>query len=252
MNEIILSKLDEIERAENVKIIHAIESGSRAWGFASPDSDYDVRFIYIRPMEYYLKLEQTRDVIEWQIDEVLDINGWDLQKALRLLYKSNPTIFEWNNSPLIYKTTPEWGVISKIIEQYFQSINGLHHYFNMAKTNYREYLKADEVRFKKYFYVIRPILACKWILDKNTPPPMLFSELCDAELSDDIKPEVDRLLEIKINSPEIAKGKRVDKLNEYIEKSIADIEYSLSNIQSENFKDWDTLNKMFLNIIKNQ
>ena len=90
MREIIQNKLKEIEQKENIKILHCAESGSRAWGFASPDSDYDVRFVYIRPKEFYLKLEQTRDVIEWQVDEVLDINGWDVQKALRLLYKSNP------------------------------------------------------------------------------------------------------------------------------------------------------------------
>ena len=94
MREIILEELRKIEEVEKVKIIMAVESGSRAWGFASPDSDYDVRFIYVRKPEDYLKLEENRDVIEWKLDEVLDINGWDLRKALRLLYKSNPTIFE--------------------------------------------------------------------------------------------------------------------------------------------------------------
>jgi predicted nucleotidyltransferase len=94
-----------MEKKENVRVILEVESGSRAWGFASPDSDYDVRFIYVRPKDFYLKLEKTRDVIEWQLDETLDINGWDLQKALRLLHISNPTLFEWNNSPIIYKTT---------------------------------------------------------------------------------------------------------------------------------------------------
>ena len=91
----ILEELQKIEETENVKIMMAVESGSRAWGFESPDSDYDVRFIYIRKPEDYLKLEGIRDVIEWKLDETLDINGWDLKKALQLLYKSNPTIFEW-------------------------------------------------------------------------------------------------------------------------------------------------------------
>jgi len=115
MNDIITAELEKIERVENVRIIHAVESGSRAWGFASPDSDYDVRFIYVRDMRHYMKLEKTRDVIEWQLDEVLDINGWDLQKALRLLHSSNPTLFEWSNSPIIYKTTDEWAAIQKVI-----------------------------------------------------------------------------------------------------------------------------------------
>ena len=90
-------KLDEIERKEGVRILHAVESGSRAWGFASPDSDYDVRFIYVRSKEDYLRLDEPRDVIEWQLDEVLDINGWDLKKALRQFAKGNATLFEWRS-----------------------------------------------------------------------------------------------------------------------------------------------------------
>ena len=92
--ETIQQKLDAIEQKEHVQILHAVESGSRAWGFASPDSDYDVRFIYVRREEDYLRLGKQRDVIEWQLDETLDINGWDLQKALRLMYGSNPTLLD--------------------------------------------------------------------------------------------------------------------------------------------------------------
>ena len=250
MKEIILEKLSEIEQKENIRIIHAIESGSRSWGFASPDSDYDVRFIYVRPLEYYLKLEKNRDVIEWQLDETLDINGWDLQKTLRLLYKSNPTIFEWNNSAVVYKTTEEWKKVDNIICDYFKSKSGLYHYLNMAKLNYREYLKGDTVRMKKYFYVIRPILACRWIIDRNCPPPMPFSELADAQLDKSIKPYVDKLLEMKINTPEITLGKRVDELNNYIENSISDIENIISEMPySKNQNDWDNLNKLFLSFL---
>lgn len=105
MIDLIQNKIKEIEQEENVEVILAVESGSRAWGFESVDSDYDVRFIYIRKKEDYLKLNPPRDVIEWQLDEVLDINGWDLSKTLKLLYKSNPTVFEWLSSPIIYKKT---------------------------------------------------------------------------------------------------------------------------------------------------
>lgn len=119
-------------------------------------------------------------MIEWQLDETLDINGWDLQKALRLLYSSNPTLFERNNSPIVYKTTPEWEAISAIIDHFFQKEAGLYHYLSTARKNYREYLRGDLVRLKKYFYVLRPILACRWILEKQMPPPMLFTTLADA------------------------------------------------------------------------
>ena len=131
---IIPAKLAEIEKKENVRILYCVESGSRAWGFASPDSDFDVRFIYVRPKEYYLRLDRTRDVIEWQLDETLDINGWDLQKALILLHKSNPTMFEWNNSPIVYKTTPEWEAISNIINNYYPAHGMNPWYFPFKKA----------------------------------------------------------------------------------------------------------------------
>ncbi len=250
VKQIIINKLSEIEKTQNVRIIHAVESGSRAWGLASPDSDYDVRFIYIRPLEYYLRLDKTRDVIEYQLDETLDINGWDLQKALRLLYKSNPTLFEWNNSPVIYKTTPEWQKVKDIINNYFTSKHGVYHYLSTAKSNYREYLKTDTVKLKKYFYVLRPVLACKWIMDKNSPPPMLFSELCDSELEPSMKPIVDKLVEIKVNTPEIGTGKRIDEINRYIEKNMTNIENKLSAMPENYNKDWNTLNELFRNLIQ--
>ena len=179
MKELIIRKLKEIEETEDVRILHAVESGSRAWGFPSPDSDYDVRFIYVRKPEFYLKLEKTRDVIEFPINDMLDINGWDLNKTLRLLHGSNPTLFEWNASPIIYKTTAQWQRISHIINSYFVEKSGLYHYLSTAKSNYREYLKGETVRLKKYFYVLRPLLACKWIFAEGTPPPMLFKDLMD-------------------------------------------------------------------------
>lgn len=251
MLKIINKKLNEIEEKENIKILHCVESGSRAWGFASPDSDYDVRFIYLRPQEYYLRLDKTRDVIEWQLDDTLDINGWDLQKALRLLYNSNPTLFEWNSSPIVYRTTEEWKKIAAIINNYYIKKSGLYHYLNTAKSNYREYLKTDVVRLKKYFYVLRPILACKWIIDNETPPPMPFKTLMDCYLDKSIKPAVDRLLELKINSPEIGTGKRIDEINEYIELNLAAIEETITNSPDDTKQDWNELNSIFLNLLNN-
>ena len=236
MQNVIEEQLKEIEEKENVKIIYCVESGSRACGFASPDSDYDVRFIYVRNKEDYLKLNKNRDVIEWRLDDVLDINGWDIQKALRLLYKSNPTLIEWSMSPMVYKTTPQWEKISGIVSQYFLEKTGVYHYLSMAKGNYREYLKTDEVKLKKYFYVIRPILACKWILDKKTAPPMLFSE-------------INRLLEIKKQTSELGKGKRIDVINDYIEKELAEIEKKADMIENK-YNNWEILNKIFLEILE--
>lgn len=249
MQKIIDKKLNEIEKAEKVKVLHCVESGSRAWGFASPDSDYDVRFIYVRQKEYYLRLDKTRDVIEWQLDDTLDVNGWDLQKALRLLHSSNPTLFEWNSSPIVYRTTQKWQSLAPVIQSYFIKNSGLHHYLSMASSNYREYLKCDEVKLKKYFYVLRPILACKWILKKGTPPPMLFETLVKECLDDGIKRQVENLLTLKMQTPEIGTGKRIDEINEYIELNLTEIQKQVAALPQDTPQSWDTLNKIFLSFL---
>ncbi len=249
MRELILEKLNEIEKRENIKILHCVESGSRAWGFASPDSDYDVRFIYVRPKEFYLRLDKTRDVIEWQLDDTLDINGWDIQKALTLLHKSNPTLFEWNSSPIVYKTTDEWKEIATVINCYFVAKSGLYHYLSTAKRNYSEYLKSDVVRLKKYFYVLRPLLACKWILAEETPPPMEFHVLMEKYLDEDIRHDVEKLLDLKMNAPEITTGKRFERVNDYLDNTIAEIETIISTLSDDRTQSWNELNKIFLKVI---
>ena len=250
VQEIIPAKLREIEAREHVRILHCVESGSRAWGFASPDSDYDVRFVYVRPLEHYLRLETTRDVIEWQLDDTLDINGWDLQKTLRLLHKSNPTVFEWNSSPVLYETTPEWAEISAVIDRFFLSKTGLHHYLSMAETQSRTYLQGDTVRLKKFFYALRPVLACRWILEKQSPPPMRFADLAQACLDAELVPAVTDLLRRKAETPELGVGKRIDILNEYIETSLAEIGRHIQALPDEPAPGWDELNALFLRTLR--
>ena len=246
MREKIQEQLRRIEEAENIKILLAVESGSRAWGFASPDSDYDVRFIYIRRLEDYLRLGAIRDVIELPIDDVLDINGWDLQKTLRLLHKSNPTLFEWFSSPIVYQETEFADKFRDLMMHYFSSKKTMYHYVSMAEGNYREYLKGDLIRAKKYFYVLRPVLACQWILDWGTPPPMLFSELLKAELPVELIDVVNQLLELKMNSPEVKLMKRISEINEYLDESIPRIKRAVRLLEDSLTPDWNELNQLFL------
>lgn len=250
LEHLIKNKLTEIEKEYNIKILLAVESGSRAWGFASPDSDYDVRFIYVRPKENYLKLETMRDVIELPINDELDINGWDLQKSLRLLYKSNPTLFEWLSSPIVYTETNFAEEIRNISKDYFSKKKSIYHYLSMAESNYREYFRTDMVRTKKYFYVLRPLLACNWILDKGTHPPMLFSELVKEELPNSITNEVNKLLDIKMNSPETKEIPRIDEINEYLDNGIKNIRERVANLPNDTDNSWIQLNELFLMALK--
>lgn len=250
MERQIQKELRKIEEKEGVRILLAVESGSRAWGFASPDSDYDVRFLYVRPKEDYLRLEAVRDVIELPLDALLDINGWDLQKALRLLHRSNPTLLEWLSSPVVYLETEFAKQLRQAAARYFSQKKSLYHYISMAEGNYREYLKGDLVRAKKYFYVLRPVLACRWILERNSAPPMLFSELAKAQLPKELCGEVERLLELKQNAPEVKLIPRVDAINRYLDDSIRELRAELERVTDSGKADWRELDELFLDVVE--
>ena len=173
----IRENLDTIEKKYNVRILLAVESGSRAWGFASPDSDYDVRFIYVHAPEEYLRIDTMKDVIEWQLDEVLDINGWDLKKALLAFAKGNPNVMEWANSPIIYREASEWKTLKETAFHYFSEKSALCHYYGTANNTYLSFLTGDQIRYKKYFYALRPLLCCRWIERYHQVPPMEFERL---------------------------------------------------------------------------
>lgn len=248
--ELVLMKIKEIEEKENIRVLHAVESGSRAWGFASPDSDYDVRFIYVRNADFYLSLRDSRDFIDWELNEVLDINGWDIKKALQHFHKSNATLFEWSNSPVVYYTTDEWkNIYDRTACSYFSCKSAMYHYYGTASKNYHEYLCDDMVKYKKYFYVLRPVLACKWIEEKKCPPPVLFDELFNSVLGDDMKPAVEDLLAKKVKMSEADKAPRIEIINEYIEKNLSYYKTLPESMPDDRNPDWEPLEKEFINVI---
>ena len=246
VEELVLMKIREIEEKENVKVLHVVESGSRAWGFASPDSDYDVRFIYVRDKNFYLSLRDQKDFIDWELNDVLDINGWDMKKALQHFHKSNATLFEWSNSPVVYYTTDEWQRIYEKAKDYFACKSALYHYYGTANKNYHEYLTGELVKYKKYFYVLRPILACKWIEEKKCPPPVLFDELRNAVLEVDMKPAIEELLAKKIRMSEADKAPKIDLINRYIEEKLDYYKAMADTMADDRKTDWEPLEKLFI------
>lgn len=244
----ILEKLQEIEAKENVKVLHAVESGSRAWGVESPDSDYDVRFVYVRPKDDYLKLEEMRDVIEWQLDDVLDINGWDIRKTLVQFRKGNATLFEWANSPVEYKTTAEWKNIYQSCQKYFSKKVALYHYYGTANSTYREYLQNPLVSYKKYIYALRPLLACRYIEENGAVPPVRFEELMKQNPDNALSEEIARMLEIKAQSEEKALNPQMPVIQKYIEDGIAKYERLSKSMEDDRTSDWETLDRIFLEL----
>ena len=222
MKEEIKKELLRLEQQHDIKILYAIESGSRAWGFASTDSDWDVRYIYIHKLDWYLSIDNKKDNREEILPNDIDLAGWELKKALRLFRKSNPPILEWLRSPIIY--LQRFSVADRLREltkEYFNPKSCLHHYLHMAEGNYREYLQRDIVRVKKYFYVLRPILACEWIKQTNTMPPMEFQELIDSQVTDKIvKKEIQNLLARKMAGEELDVEQKNQVLNTFIEQKI--------------------------------
>jgi uncharacterized protein len=178
MNEAIQQAIDAIEQELGARVLYAAESGSRAWGFASPDSDYDVRFVYAHPQNWYLSVFEARDVIERMLPGDLDVSGWDLRKSLRLMSKCNLAFNEWFDSPIVYREDPAFSAaVRHLIPQFFQPARALFHYLSMASSTHSDYLSGDQVRLKKLFYFLRPALACRWIEHTRTQPPTEFSRL---------------------------------------------------------------------------
>jgi uncharacterized protein len=238
LKETILRSLAKIEEDFDVKILYAVESGSRAWEFPSKDSDYDVRFIYVHKKEDYLTIDQMgigkkRDVIELPINDLLDITGWELTKALKLFRKSNPPLMEWLRSGIVYYE--DFSTVDKMKElskEVFAPNSCLHHYLNMASNNFREYLQGDQVKIKKYFYVLRPVLAARWIEKYNEFPPLEFPKLLEDLLPEgELKGEIDTLLKRKISGDELDFEPKIDVINEFLNEEITRLREYASTLE---------------------
>jgi predicted nucleotidyltransferase len=247
----IQKKLIEIEEKENIKILYAAESGSRAWGLASNDSDYDVRFIYLQEPSKYLQLNEKKDVIEWQLDKLFDINGWDLKKCLIQFQKSNATLFEWNNSPIVYRRTELWDQIYAVTQEYFSVKTVIGHYFGIAIKTYNQYLVDDMVNYKKYFYALRPLLALAYVKKYRCPPPILFTDLMESDLDPALKSQIEQLVALKKSNNEDFKGEQDPQIQRYIVEKIAERKVVLEGINEDRNNDWEKLNKLFCQILEN-
>lgn len=226
MKRKIIQELEHIEKKHAVRIISASESGSRAWGFPSNDSDYDVRFIYANKPDWYLTIGNKRDVIELPVDQILDINGWDLKKALQLLRKSNSPLMEWLSSPIKYRVLPHaYEKLSALSRLAFLPETSCHHYLSMARKSV-EILNGDKkAKLKTYMYAIRPILCCKWIIQHLSQPPMHISDLLtELDVDKSFKDNVTELIDIKKRHSEKYRLERSEFLDSYIDNKIATLQ----------------------------
>lgn len=188
-------------------------------------------------------------MIEWQLDDVLDISGWDLKKALWQFAKGNATLYEWSGSPIVYRTSEEWKRIREVSGQYFSEKAAVYHYYGTANSTLQGYLLGDTVRYKKYFYALRPLLAAQYIEKYHMAPPVLFDELLKMELPDELRRSIDELLEIKKNTTEGEENPHMPVIRAFIETETAKHKTIADNMPDDHNKDWTALNRVFREVI---
>lgn len=222
-SNLIEAELALVERTHGVRVLYAVESGSRVWGFASPDSDWDVRFVYLKPLAWHTSVFDRRDVVEMPPHDDLDCTGWELSKVMRALYKGNPQLFEWLYSPVVYRGWDRLPELRRLAGGFFNHRSAIYHYLHMADGNYRTYLREGRedglVWLKKYLYVVRPLLCCHWIQDKGGVPPVDIDELVAGVPAavEAIRPDLEGLLAEKRAGGELGYGTRRLLLNHWIE-----------------------------------
>lgn len=254
MFERIREELRNIEQSHGVKILYACESGSRAWGFPSKDSDYDVRFIYVHKPDWYLAIDQQADVIEVSLDDgMLDMSGWDLQKALKLYRKSNPSLHEWLESPIVYLEQDDFlHNMLQLQGEVFSPFVCFNHYLSMAENTYMNDLMQDEVRAKKYFYALRPIFACWWIEENGTMPPIPFDELLDSSVPREtpLYEAISELLFAKMQSDERDVVPKNRLLNMFISECVEEFHEYAKTLEKRNHDVTPLLNRFFMHTLK--
>ncbi|MEK7990329.1 MAG: nucleotidyltransferase domain-containing protein [Thiotrichaceae bacterium] len=247
----IIQRLQNVEKTQDVRILMAIESGSRAWGFASPNSDYDVRFIYVREKDWYVAVdfEEKRDVIEYPIVDDIDLNGWDVRKALRLFWKSNPTFIEWIQSSNLYMESGIFHHKAQALLAHIYSVEkGIYHYRSMAKTNYRDYLRAELVPLKKYFYVLRPLLAIRWLEKYQRAAPIEFHKLLELVEDKQILDAIHHLLEQKRSNAELTLAPAIPLLTKFIESELERLD-SIQPFKIKRDAEMMQLNQLFHHVL---
>lgn len=250
MKEKIIAALDQIAAEQNFKILLACETGSRAWGFPSPDSDYDVRLIYAHEPDWYLSLNEKKDTYDQMLeDRIIDLSGWDLRKSLRLLAKSNVALLEWIQSDIIYSGNDAFRrELRGIAVDCFSPITTMHHYLSMSKK-YTERVQGDaDVRLKDYLYALRTALAGAWVREKQEVPPLIFSEMFEL-ISEDLQSEIEEMIVLKGQKNEAYRHPINYDLREFLKECVRRNEEVAQSLPSTK-PDWNHLNQFFKKWIK--
>ena len=227
-----------------MQILFASETGSRAWGFPSPDSDYDVRFIYRHTCDWYRSIDEQRDTIEYLSGD-LDLVGWDIRKSLRLMRKSNAAMFERLQSPIVYRQQTDFREqLLALAPAYFSCRAGLLHYLSMARNYYESCEAEDQVKLKSYFYLLRTTLCSVWIVERQGIPPLYFRELLPLVADQPVRDKIEELLALKAQVDEPYRHTKETELELYL-KATLDYCDSRANEFEKHQGETEPLNELF-------
>jgi predicted nucleotidyltransferase len=251
MHQQIQSKLDAIQRIQGIRILYACESGSRAWGFASDDSDYDVRFIYAHSPEWYVSVHDRDETIDLPIDNDLDFAGWDIRKALRLFHKSNGALIEWLHSPIVYRENPSAMSAWRALIPETVNLRALgSHYLGQSKRVWLTSLQEGSISAKKYLYALRCLLAAQWIVDCKKNPPVPFKDLvANLPLDNSVRDHIEGLLDLKQAGTEGSTMEPDSVLHPFIGTCLEEINTTLENIAAHQ-PDSGAVDALLLEIIQ--
>lgn len=246
--------LKKIEIEKKIKILYACESGSRAWGFGSPDSDYDVRFFFVHQKERYLSVSLPLDSIDRFFDNDVDLSAWDVKKALGLLVKSNATPFEWLQSPILYRKNKETekfrNTLWELSKDYFSAKTLIFHYLGIAKGMLSK-IEENQISIKKYFYILRPVLAAYYIKTRNEAAPMEFKFLVENLQNPNdksVKEAIENLWQEKLIAKEGDKIEVPTFIHSFIETQMSECGFYASNLKQEK-KNIEPLNEFFRSLL---
>ncbi len=253
MKDKILEQIKILEKDRNIRILFASESGSRAWGFPSPDSDYDVRFFYAKPLNWYLALNEPKDNIDLGVNELLDINGWDIRKALRLMKKSNVSPLEWMKSPIVYYKNEGFDdLIKEVLDDCFSPIASIHHYLSMAKRFYENCNGPEDVKLKSWFYGLRSSLNALWILEHQTMPPIHFPDALNLiKDKPGLVEKISKLIQIKATKDENYTLPKDEELLALMKTCIDRCDDEFKSLPGNKVAQ-ETMNEIFRKIVSNE
>ena len=245
MKEQIIAKLKDIERTNTIKILYACESGSRAWGFPSLDSDYDVRFFYMHPVDWYLSIEDRKDSIT-DVGKVLDFSGWELRKTLKLFRATNSGLYEKLRSPVVYMEEDGFAAeLKSYADLYYQPLAGIHHYLSHVRSFMATDFTGKGIKLKKYFYTIRMVLAADWICRYQNVPPMQLKDLRSLIADADIQHWIDEMLAYKAGCSEDIHVPRFDVLDEFLKSKSEEVAVFVQSHPGSKKESPDVLNQFF-------